>query len=269
MTITSKLQRFIYFLIVFTFEEAMCCLFPVFIFATLAISKVVMIPGLPRYDLILIVCILIQFLFIFLGYETKEELLMICLFHLIGICLEIFKVHMGSWAYPEFSYLKIGGVPLYSGFMYASVGSYICQAWKRFNLSVSNYPSAKVTLLIGFVIYANFFTHHFILDLRWFILVLLVIVYRRSIVFFQLKGQEFKMPLILSFFLIGFFIWIAENIATFLGAWAYPNQASHWQVVHPGKITSWFLLVIISFILVAFVNRKQQKREERYSYSLM
>jgi uncharacterized membrane protein YoaT (DUF817 family) len=103
-------------------------------------------------------------------------------------------------------------------------------------------------------------------DLRWGILVLLIIVYRRSIVFFQLKERVFKMPLILSFFLIGFFIWVAENIATFLGAWAYPNQATHWQVVHPGKITSWFLLVIISFILVAFVKHKKQSGKERYAY---
>ena len=33
------------------------------------------------------------------------------------------------------------------------------------------------------------------------------------------------MPLVLSFVLIGFFIWIAENIATFFSAWEYPNQS--------------------------------------------
>lgn len=43
------------------------------------------------------------------------------MFHLIGLALEIFKVHMGSWSYPEEGYVKIFGVPLYSGFMYASV----------------------------------------------------------------------------------------------------------------------------------------------------
>ena len=59
------------------------------------------------------------------------------------------------------------------------------------------------------------------------------------------------MPVALSFALIGFFIWIAENIATFFGAWVYPMQAQHWTVVHPDKISSWTLLVIISFIIVA------------------
>jgi uncharacterized membrane protein YoaT (DUF817 family) len=59
------------------------------------------------------------------------------------------------------------------------------------------------------------------------------------------------MPLMLSFFLIGFFIWVAENISTFLGAWRYPNQEHTWQLVHIGKISSWFLLVVISIIIVA------------------
>ncbi|MNJ02095.1 hypothetical protein D3C73_1619350 [compost metagenome] len=59
------------------------------------------------------------------------------------------------------------------------------------------------------------------------------------------------MPLVLSFALIGFFIWIAENIATFFKAWEYPNQAGAWQLVHLGKVSSWLLLVIVSFLIVA------------------
>ena len=63
------------------------------------------------------------------------------------------------------------------------------------------------------------------------------------------------MPVVLAFLLIGFFIWIAENIATFWGAWAYPNQIHKWSVVHPAKISSWTLLVIISFIIVAALKQ--------------
>ncbi|MNJ46942.1 hypothetical protein D3C77_420850 [compost metagenome] len=59
------------------------------------------------------------------------------------------------------------------------------------------------------------------------------------------------MPLLLSFLLIGFFIWVAENVTTFLGAWKYPNQEETWHLVHIGKISSWFLLVVISVIIVA------------------
>ncbi len=55
------------------------------------------------------------------GLETKDELKVITVFHLIGLLLEIYKVHFGSWSYPEERYSKVFGVPLYSGFMYASV----------------------------------------------------------------------------------------------------------------------------------------------------
>jgi len=39
--------------------------------------------------------------------------------------------------------------------------------------------------------------------------------------------------------LIGFFIWLAENISTFFGVWRYPNQVGAWAVVHLGKWSSW------------------------------
>jgi uncharacterized membrane protein YoaT (DUF817 family) len=58
------------------------------------------------------------------------------------------------------------------------------------------------------------------------------------------------MPLVLAFALIGFFIWVAENISTFLGAWRYPNQIGAWALVHIGKWSSWSLLTIMSFIIV-------------------
>lgn len=54
-----------------------------------------------------------------------------------------------------------------------------------------------------------------------------------------------------GFFIVGFFIWIAENIATFLGAWKYPDQHEAWHLVGFSKISSWFLLIIISVIIVA------------------
>jgi len=64
--------------------------------------------------------------------ETLDEFKSICLFHVIGFVLEVFKTSAGirSWAYPEFAYSKVLGVPLFSGFMYAAVGSYVIQAWR-------------------------------------------------------------------------------------------------------------------------------------------
>ena len=92
----------------------------------------------------------------------------------------------------------------------------------------------------------QFFTHHFLYDFRWFLTLLLFIVFFRTFVEFSLRGFTYKIPLVLSFFLIGFFIWIAENIATFFGAWQYPNQREAWNLVHLSKISSWFYSLLLA-----------------------
>jgi uncharacterized membrane protein YoaT (DUF817 family) len=237
--------------------QALSCIFPVSIFLTLALSKIVEVTFLPRYDFILLICLLIQVGMIWSKMESWEELKVICLFHLIGLGLELYKVHMGSWAYPEFAYTKIGGVPLYSGFMYASVASYICQAWRRLSLEFVQWPTNLVTYTTAVLIYVNFFSHHFLPDIRWFLIIGLFLFFGKSYINFTVNGQRFRISTILSFLLIGFFIWIAENISTFFGAWQYPNQAKTWELVHFSKINSWFLLVIISIIIVANLKHYQ------------
>src|SRR3712207_8122890 len=78
-------------------------------------------------------------------------------FHLVGLALELYKVRQGSWSYPDTGLATVGGVPLYSGFMYAAVGSYVCQADRkstRLNSSHANISYAvfclkkkKITLI--------------------------------------------------------------------------------------------------------------------------
>ncbi len=245
------MKRAITLLLHFAYQEALSCLFPVFIFASLALSQLVSIPGLPRYDLLLLLCLAMQVIMVKSGLETIDELKVITLFHLIGLALELFKTHMGSWSYPEAGYSKIAGVPLYSGFMYASVASYICQAWRRLDLSITGWPPSYVNVGLAAGIYFNFFTHHFIWDLRWVLTGLMFLVFWRTQIHFRVKGEPFRMPLALSFLLTGFFIWVAENIATLFGAWKYPNQHDGWHLVSISKISSWFLLVIVSIIIVA------------------
>ena len=244
----------------FGIQQALSCIFPVIIFATLGLTKIVEIPGIHRYDLILLICLLAQAGMVAAKLETMDELKVICVFHVIGLMLELYKVHMGSWSYPEEGWSKIGGVPLYSGFMYASVASYICQAWRRLNLRLTGWPPAVMTVLLSTAIYANFFTHHFLWDVRWVLTALLFVVFWRTVVYFDVAGDTYRMPLSLSFVLIGFFIWVAENISTFLGAWTYPGQEKAWSLVHIGKISSWFLLVVISIIIVAQLKHVKQGR---------
>lgn len=236
----------------FGWTEVLSCLFPAALFAGLAVSQVVPLP-IPRYDALLIYCLALTLAFWLLKLETWREVLVILGFHLVGLGLELFKVRFGSWSYPGDAYTKVAGVPLFAGFMYAAVGSYICQAWRRFDLRVSGYRPV-LTTICAVLIYANFFSHHWLPDLRIPIAAALLVVLRRTWVFYTVGERRYRMPLALSFVLIGFFLWLAENAGTFLDAWNYPDQVSVWQLVHPAKFGAWSLLVCLSFVLVATVK---------------
>lgn len=120
--------------------------------------------------------------------------------------------------------------------------------------------TCKVAVVpIGAAIYLNFFVHHYWLDIRWWLSGLVRVVFWRSLMTYEVNGSRYSMPIALSFTLIGFFIWIAENIATFFGAWQYPNQTDTWSLVHIGKVSSWLLLVIVSFLIVATLKQVKRK----------
>ena len=239
----------------FAWVQVECCLFAIVIFVGLALSKVVPLP-IARYDALLAYALVVTAVCYLLRLETGREVAVIFGFHLIGLALELFKVQAGSWSYPEDAWAMVAGVPLYSGFMYAAVGSYICQAFRRLDLRVDNFAwFPAVTLAVA--AYANFFTHHYLPDLRWAIAIGFVVVLWRSRVSYTVGQCRYAMPLSLSFVLIGFFLWVAENAATLLGAWRYPDQAQIWQMVHVGKWGSWALLVSLSFVLVAAVKMQE------------
>ncbi len=235
--------------LVFGWQEALSCVFPVIVFSSLALSHYVHF--LPRYDFMLLVCVVAQAVLYLSGLESKDEVKVIFIFHILGLVMELFKVHVGSWSYPEDAYTKFAGVPLYSGFMYASVASYMCQAWRRFDLRMIDWPHHIPVRIAGALIYLNFFTNHYVHDVRYVIGVFVCVLFRKAWVVFHIEKKAYRMPVIVSFLLIGFFIWLAENIATLLGAWKYTYQHSSWQMVNYQKISSWAFLVIVSYIIVA------------------
>jgi len=239
--------------LMFAAKEAASCVFAGSFLFLLAISGHVRIPGLARYDFLFLSAIAIQLVLIALRLENWREVAVLSLFHLIGMGLELFKTSpsVRSWSYPEHAFFHIRTVPLYSGFMYASVASYIMQAWRHFDLRIADFPNFKLAVGVCVAIYANFFTDHYMVDLRWPLAFAVVVLFWKTRVHFTVVRNERSMPVVLSFLLIGFFIWVAENIATFFGAWVYPHQAQQWAIVGPSKISSWMLLVIISFIIVA------------------
>ncbi|HJV23172.1 MAG TPA: DUF817 domain-containing protein [Holophagaceae bacterium] len=237
----------------FGLKEARACVFAGGFFVILVLSRLVQVPGLPRYDFILLCTLGLQVLLLGLKVETWDEVKTLSLFHVAGLLLELFKTHpaIHSWAYPEAAYSKLWGVPLYSGFMYAAVASYMMQAWRLFDLELVDMPPPRWSLMLALALYLNFFTHHYMWDLRWPLSVAVLALFRKARVRLTVTEVRRRLPLALSFLLIGFFVWVAENIATRGGAWAYPDQRLGWRPVSFGKVHSWTLLVVLSFVIVA------------------
>lgn len=210
---------------------------------------------LSRYDFLTLAAVAIQAAMLRFRLETWDEAKVILAFHLAGTVMELFKTYWGSWIYPEASYLRIAGVPLFSGFMYAAVGSYIARTWRIFEFRFSRYPPPWLPVALAAAIYVNFFAHHWLPDARVPLLIATALVFWRTKVWFRPFRAWRSMPLLLGFLLVALFIWFAENIGTLSQAWIYPNQRHGWAMVPATKLVAWYLLMIISFVLVALVNR--------------
>ena len=249
----TGVRRFLVEFGLFGMKQVRACLFAgLFFLAVFAVPRAGLL-GLPRYDVLLGVALFIQAWLVVTKLETLDELKAICLFHVLGFLLEVFKTSsaIGSWSYPDDAYTKLFGVPLFSGFMYAAVGSYLIQAWRLFELRIRHHPPYWMASGIAGLIYLNFFSHHYIGDYRLYIAACALGLYARSTVVFRPADRDRRMPLLLSFLLIGFFLWLAENLGTFYGVWRYPNQLGAWSLVHLGKWSSWSLLVVMTFTIVA------------------
>ena len=240
---------------VFLLKQAWACLFG----ASLLVMIVAVRLWYPEdaalapNDFMTLGAIAIQVIMIATRLETGRELWVILLFHLTGTVMELFKTDMGSWSYAAEGVLRIGAVPLFSGFMYAAVGSYMVRVYRLFDLGFTRYPRRWLTAIVAALIYANFFTHHFWWDLRWVLLLAVGLLWARTMMYVRVWRKVIRMPLLAAFAGVALFIYLAENIATWAGAWAYPDQLDGWQPVSLSKLVSWFLLMIISVVLVAWV----------------
>lgn len=216
---------------------------------------------LARYDFIFISAVIIQFLMIFFRLETIDEAKVIFIFHAAGTVMEIFKTNYGSWAYPETSIFHIAGVPLFSGFMYASIGSYIARSFHIFDFKYKNHPPVWTIFMLGGAVYINFFSHHFIYDFRFILFVVTVLLFFRTWIYFRIWKEYRRMPILLALVLSTFFVWVAENVGTLTKTWLYPNQHVAWAVVSFGKYGSWLLLMVLSYALICLVNKPEELKD--------
>jgi uncharacterized membrane protein YoaT (DUF817 family) len=261
---SGRLNAVLWEFFLFGFKQAWACLFGGTLLALILLTKWFWPHPtfLARYDFLFLAALTIQALFLILRMETIREAKVIFLFHIVGTAMELFKTDVGSWAYPESNFFRVGHVPLFSGFMYASVGSFLVRATRIMDMRYTRYPSIRFTAILAVLIYINFFSHHFIPDFRIGLFLLVAIGYGRTWVYYRSYRAVRRMPLLIGFGLVALFIWAAENIGTFAAAWVYPNQRNGWQLVQFGKYGSWLLLMIISFILVTFVHTPRLPSEE-------
>jgi len=210
--------------------------------------------ALARYDFLVIAAIALQVFLLATGLERPREALVIAIFHGVGTGMELFKTAQGSWTYPEASLLRLGDVPLFSGFMYACVGSYMARIIRLFDIRFEAYPPAWAPWLLAGLAYANFFTHHYVVDIRWGLFVFSAAIFGRTWFQFTPDLVVRRMPMLLGAVLVAFFIWIAENLGTYASAWVYPDQQPGWTPVSLAKMGSWYLLMMLSFVLVTLVH---------------
>ena len=212
-----------------------------------------------RYDFLVVAALAIQAVMLGLKLESWEEARVIFVFHVVGTIMELFKTAHGSWIYPEPSLLRIGDVPLFSGFMYAAVGSYIARIWRIFDIRFRHYPPLWTTWLLAVAIYVNFFAHHWLPDVRLALFAATAVLFGRGWFHFTPDRKRRSMPFLLGFLLVAVFIWFAENLGTLARAWVYPGQEDGWHPVGLAKLGSWFLLMMISVVLVSLVHRPQEE----------
>jgi len=257
----SGWQSWLYEFALFGFKQGWACLFGALLLALLLATYLFYPENAPlaRYDFLTLAALAIQIAMLALRLETWDEAKVILAFHVVGTAMEVFKTAAGSWIYPEEAMLRIGGVPLFSGFMYAAVGSYIARVWRISDFRFEPYPPGWATWLLAVAIYANFFSHHYLPDIRWLLFAAIGALFWRTRVYFTVWREPRWMPLLLGWLLVALFIWFAENIGTFARAWSYPGQEGGWHMVSLAKLGSWYLLMYISFVLVAWVAKPRAR----------
>jgi uncharacterized membrane protein YoaT (DUF817 family) len=240
----------------FGLKQGWACLFGALLLALMIATRLAWPAHAPiaRYDALCVAAVALQAMLLRTRMETWEEAKVILIFHVIGTAMEVHKTAIGSWIYPEASLLRIGGVPLFTGFMYAAVGSYLARVWRLCDFRFTRHPPITALSFLSVAIYLNFLTDHLGFDLRVGLIAVAAVLFAPALVHFKIWRRHRTMPLLVGLVLVALFIWFAENLGTLTGTWLYPNQRMHWAPVPIAKLTSWFLLMIVSYTLVARVN---------------
>ncbi|MGE0180557.1 MAG: DUF817 family protein, partial [Sphingomonas sp.] len=106
-TVSGGWRSHLYEFLLFGLKQGWACLFGALMLALL-IATHLFYPRdswLPRYDFLTLAALAIQLAMLRFRLETWDEAKVILLFHIAGTVMELFKTALGSWLYPEVSYL--------------------------------------------------------------------------------------------------------------------------------------------------------------------
>lgn len=214
-----------------------------------------------RYDFISISLLVIYAGFFVCKLRSKQDCITHVTVHILGSIFEYYKVGHGAWVYPETGALVFFGVPFYSGFMYTALVDCISQLIKFFQLRIVAKVSWYKILLLCVAIYANFFLVHITrIDMRYVLVFCSVLLLYHVPITIAIKNRILRirlLPIMIGFACI---VWVAENIATFSGAWLYKNQLERWYPVSLHKLVSWYLLGQFFAFVTLYIHCNQPNK---------
>ncbi|CAM4098692.1 DUF817 family protein [Acinetobacter pragensis] len=239
----------------FSFKAASAALFGILLLVAFVLSAQMgsqEFYGFFRYDYLLFYALIIQVCLLCLKLESWAEAKVIALFHVMAMVMEVFLTHpqIASWQYPQPAVFKILTVPLFAGFMYSAVGSFFARSLRLYQVSFEKLPGFGNMLILALLSYINFMSKFFVPDIRMILFVWSVVIFWETKIKFQLQHHQVQLPMLPILMLLAFIIWIAENISTFYKIWLYPSQVDAWHMVGWGKLGSWYLLLLLSLVLV-------------------
>lgn len=247
--------------------QILACLFGILMLAGIMVTRYWMPDvNLSRSDILFLYALFLQAALIAFRLEHADEIVVIFAFHLLATLMEWFKTSpaIGSWAYPDEGVIfRIYQVPMFAGFLYSAVGSYIARSWRLFDFRFTNYPPVWITVVLAVLAYANFFTHHFTVDIRWILIAASFVMFARCRVTIKMGKGDREIPILIGLAFVALAIWGAENIGTYARAWMYPGQENGWEMVSFQKFWAWYLLMILSFVLVSLVRFRDEKSTRR------
>ena len=165
----------------------------------------------------------------------------------LGLGLEAFKTARGAWGYPEAAVFWIGTVPVFVGFMYLAVGHYVLRVMRLKELKTTGAPPLWAAGILAVLIYGAYFAPGYWWVRPTLIGASVVLFWRMRVV--SPSGSFLPLPVALG--LAAGLIWVAENIGTATGTWAYRGQGS-FELVAWSKIPAWYLLLNLVFLVVTY-----------------